>query len=96
MSKRASALRPAPSPSTRLPLMPAFSTATPGVFRAARRRASTSGQRLLVSVVDRAPSVIESPKATSPIVLAGAITSTRAMRNQAPGRSAAGSVAAPT
>ena len=48
-SNRASALTPAPSPSTWLPLMPALSTATGGRLRAARRRARWSGQRLFVS-----------------------------------------------
>ena len=49
--------------STRFPLMPAFTTPTSRPS-ACSRRASSSGQRLLVSEVDAAPSVIESPKAT--------------------------------
>ena len=48
-----------------------------------------------MSGVEREPSVIESPKATTASVSAGAVTSTRAMRNQAPGRSAAVIVAVP-
>ena len=46
------------------------------------RRARTSGQRLLVSGVDPAPSVIESPKATMAPAASGAATSTRDSRNQ--------------
>ena len=52
-----------PSWSTQFPLMPAFTTPTSRPS-ACSRRASSSGQRLLVSEVDAAPSVIESPKAT--------------------------------
>ena len=72
-SKRASALTPAPSLSTRLPLMPSLRTATVAPASLSRR-ASTSGQRLLVLTLELEPSVIESPNAT--IARAGAPGST--------------------
>ena len=75
--------------------MPVFSTAvfTPP-FAAARRRAKTSGHRLLVSAVDPAPSVIESPSVTTAAVRSFVLTSTRSRKNHdgtvdASGRSAA-------
>ena len=49
-----------------------------------------------MSSEERAPSVIESPKVATAIVWAGAITSTRAMRNHAPGRSDAVIAGSPT
>ena len=84
-SNRASALTPAlkaASLNTRLPPMPALSTpilALPGC--AIKRSARRSGQRLFMSGVDAAPSVIESPKATIAPACSGAITSTRVRRN---------------
>ena len=60
--------------------MPSLSTPI-GTFAAASRRARWSGQRLFVSGVDRVPSVIESPNATTAPACSGAVTSTRARKN---------------
>ena len=54
--------------------MPSFKTATGGPPASTSRRASTSGQRRLVSGVELLPSVIESPKATIARAFAGAST----------------------
>src|SRR6266849_4264935 len=62
--------------STRLPPIPAFSTAVL-VSPASRRRARTSVQRSFLSGREDAPSVIESPSATTAaFTSAGASTST--------------------
>ena len=71
----------APSVRTRFPPMPLLATPN-GRPCAASRRASTSGHRPLMSAVDRAPSVIESPNATTVSDAAGAITSIRPSPNQ--------------
>jgi hypothetical protein len=51
---------------------------------------------LFVSAVDRVPSVIESPKVTIAAVCAGAITSTREIRNHERVCVLAGHVTSPT
>ena len=63
--------------------MPSLTTATSDVdLFAARRTASWLGQLLLVFGVEVAPSVIESPKATMALALAGATTSTPSIQYQ--------------
>jgi hypothetical protein len=58
--------------------MPAFITPSLiGCGCDSSRRTRKSGQRLLVSGVERVPSVIESPKVTSPPIASDAATSTR-------------------
>src|SRR5687768_1956960 len=56
--------------------MPALTTDTRLPYAACRRRDNTSGQRSSPFNVDNVPSVIESPKAQTTTVFAGAITST--------------------
>ena len=64
--------------STRPPEMPALSTA---MFCPARRRARKSGQRLSVPGVEAAPSVMESPKATT-LRAPGAASTSTALRKR--------------
>src|SRR3954447_6966147 len=59
-------------PATWLPPIPSLTTTRRSPKAAWRRRASTSGQRSSPLRVDAVPSVIESPKATSTLVPAGA------------------------
>ena len=71
------ALGPMTSLSRRLPLIAVLSTPTSAVRRCAcSRRARTSGQRALASVVDAKPSVIESPNVTTARAPRSAMTST--------------------
>src|SRR5580704_6836580 len=70
--------------STRLPPMPAFSTAIL-VSPASSRRERTSVQRSFLSGREDAPSVIENPSATTPpFTSAGASTSTALRKYQDP------------
>src|SRR4051812_15409714 len=62
-------------PATWLPPIPSLTTTRRSPKAAWRRRASTSGQRSSPLRVDAVPSVIESPKATSTLVPAGALIS---------------------
>jgi hypothetical protein len=71
--------------SSRLPLIPSLSTPSPSRSRVAcRRRASASGEGAFRSGVVLAPSVIESPSATTAPSPAGAATLTPD-RNHVPG-----------
>src|SRR5262249_22056033 len=82
-SKRASALTPAPSASTRFPEIPRLRTDNFGTPVDERiRAASTLGQLRSASFVDVAPSVMESPNATIAAVSAGAMTSTDVIQYQ--------------
>ena len=63
--------------------MPMLTTATPAVGALVMSRcASTSGQRLLPSVVEPRPSVMESPSTTMDLLALSAITSTPVMTYQ--------------
>src|SRR5258708_21872146 len=63
--------------------MPMLTTATPAVgWFVARRLARLSGQRLLPSVVEPRPSVMESPRVTTPLLELSASTSTPVMMYQ--------------
>src|SRR5258707_15831595 len=60
--------------------MPMLTTAPSAVGAlVARRRARLSGQRLLPSVVEPRPSVMESPRVTTPLLEVSARTSTPVM-----------------
>ena len=80
-SKRASALGPTTSLSTRLPAMPSFRTPIDRAFD--RRRASWSGHRWFASGVESVPSVIESPNATTAPTCVRAEISTADRKNHA-------------
>src|SRR6185295_8091857 len=69
-------------PTTRLPPIPALTTATLSPFDAWRRRERTSGHRSSPFNVDAVPSVIESPKQATTAVSSGAMTSTASRKYQ--------------